>query len=1156
MAAGMVSLMVDGRPVSVPAGASLLDAARAAGARLPTLCFEGRLAPEEACRLCLVELEGQSRPVASCALPALEGMSVRTSGPELEEDRRALFDLLLADHYGDCVAPCSQRCPAGIDVQGYIALIARGRYLEAVRLIRRKNPLPLTCGRVCPHPCEEQCRRARVDQPVGINHLKRFAGDIAYQTPELLNPPGALSSGRRVAVVGGGPAGLSAAYFLALAGHRPVIFEANRLLGGMLRYGIPEYRLPKAVLDREIAAILAAGVETRLGAVWGRDFSLESLRRDFDAVFIGTGASVNRELEFIPEGLQGVNYGTCFLGQVALGQETGVRGRVAVIGGGNTAMDCARTALRLGAEKVTVFYRRSRGEMPARAVEVEEAEQEGVEFEFCVAPVAMTESDGSLTGLGFVRMDLCELDASGRATPKPLPGSEFEAPLEYAIVAVGQTVDEAVLGGDRLARQLARGRGGAVKADYLSGLTGMDGVFAAGDLVSGPATVVEAIGGGRRAAEAIDRWLCGGEPRPPLPFVHSKGTLSQVDASNFEGRQTVAREPMPVREASTRVRDFSEVEQGIGEETARAEARRCLACGCLAAHSCRLREVAEELGLSGLHPNPAPARPWRPPAAPAPILIEDGKCIVCRRCQRACADYHGREAVSVSVDRAEELGRFREHRVEINERCDACGLCASLCPTGALTCRHPFDQPDALELEWRESLCLLCPLACRLRAGVLGGHLARIEGSETPPALGHLCRRARFELVACRASAERLAAPRLHGPVWSGPVDWDRAFEAATRGLLALRREHGGESLAGLTTGHASQEELYLFGKLMRLGLGSNHLDYLDPSREHPQGGRLLAGLPAGVGLFSYQELAAMDAVILVGSGLSGDIPLLESALHRMRASGGRLVLLGRDSELAARADLHRELAMGPALELASELLSRPHGAGGEGPGLGAAVQVLVAEAQVEPADLSALTALAHAAASRPGARFGLAPAAPSLLGLRRAGIGPDHYPGHRPLTPGSRAVMERVSERPLPVAPGLSADGILEAALDGRVRGLVLLAGHLPAERPPSRRLLAALEAARTSVVLTTMDGPLARSASVALPWPMILEASGTYRGLDGTAREVRAALPPPPGVHPGLAVLARLLRELGGPLGAADVLEAQSEMIIIDQFFAEENP
>ncbi len=1157
MADRRITLSIDGQRVTVPAGASLLEAARAAGARIPTLCHHDRLPPGEACRLCVVEVDGQPRPLAACATPAQEGQRVHTDTSVLRAERTAMLRLLLSDHYGDCVAPCSLRCPANIDIQGYIALIARGRYLEATQLIRRKNPLPLTCGRVCPHPCESQCRRSRVDEPVNINHLKRFAADIAYRDLDRLNPTPAPPSGKRVAIVGGGPAGLSAAFYLALAGHQPVIFEANPALGGMLRYGIPEYRLPKKVLDREIEAILRLGVEVRTGRVWGRDFWLADLRRDHQAVFLAIGAAVNRELDFLPDGMPGVNYGTCFLGQVALGQETGIHGRVAVIGGGNTAMDCARTALRLGADEVTVFYRRSRKEMPAQDLEVREAEEEGIRFEFCVAPVDMQEREGALAGLTMVRMDLCEIDGSGRARPKPVEGSEFQVPLDYVIVAVGQVVDCETLARDSLAAELAQTRWRTIQSDHLSGTTSLEGVFAAGDLVTGPATVVEAIGGGRRAAEAMDRWLRGEDPAPSRPFTFSKGTLQEVDEVNFRGRTPAPRAVMPVLAPQERRRSFQQVELGLSEDQARAEAERCLACGCQAVEDCLLRRTATDLGLRELVPQVKPAQPWSIRDQHPRVLIEDSKCIVCRRCERACADYHGRAAIKVTQEPVGDLARFRVHRVEINERCDECGLCVQLCPTGTLSYHTTWPQPGPFALRWAESLCNLCPLMCRLKTGSIGDHLVRVEGLEAPPAFGHLCRRGRFDLAEAVESPSRLTRPLLRQGGKLREVGWQEAFSELATGFERLKVEAAPTGLAGLTLGRASLEELYLFGKLVRLGLATNNLDFLAPDDEAAQGGQLLAELAPRKGRLRYPELEEYGLVVLVGHELSQRLPLLEAALHRLQVRGGGLILYGRDQVLADRADLSVDTPMGHGLAKVQRLIL-----GGADEGLAAeladraeSMLVLVSEADLDQTCLDPLDRLSELATTLPERKVELAllPALPSVLGLRRAGISPDHYPGHRRIKPQSLKAMRRAWERELPSEPGLGAREILARAAAGRVRGLLVQAGGILPGEPVATVLLNALQAVDFGVVLASHHTPLTERARLVLPAPLCLESGGTFVGADGSRLELAPALDPPRGVHPGWRLLGLLLELLDGPPAPRRLLHVQSEMIVVNQVFAE---
>jgi formate dehydrogenase major subunit len=716
---------------------------------------------------------------------------------------------------------------------------------------------------------------------------------------------------------------------------------------------------------------------------------------------------------------------------------------------------------------------------------------------------------------------------------------------------VGQGLDQDTMGKDSIATLLERTERRTVKADYLSGITSQEGVFAAGDLVSGPATVVEAIGGGRRAAEAMDRWLAGRPAKPELPFVFSKGTLQEVDEANFSTQAHLPRAAMTALAPQNRKMAFSEVELGLSEDQARAEAARCLACGCQAAHDCRLREIASEVGLRGVVNNTKPSQTPGIRSEHPYVIIEDGKCIVCRRCENACAEYHGRAAVRVEVERADDLGRPRVHRVEINDQCDGCGLCVSLCPTGALSYQRNQAQPLVLPLEWRESVCHLCPLTCRVKAGSFGGHLIRVEGAQAPPNFGHLCQRGRYELVEAHASATRILTPLVRGKDGLEPADWGEALDRAARSLANLRQRHGAQCLGGLTFGRASLEELYLFGKLVRLGLGSNHLDYLDPGEDRPVSGRLLAGLPAGVSLFSLAGLERSGLVVAVGSGLSRDIPLMESALCRQKAAGGRLALLGRDPDLGHLADLKSDTdfaaALGMALDVALE-----READLPSPDLGS-VLILVREAEVDHMSMPALTALIEQVRGQAHVGLALVPRVPSVMALRRAGISPAHYPSHRPLNPGSLAVMRRAVGRPLPDSPGLGAEGILQAIEEGSLKGLILQAGHSPTREPASARLVEAAGRLEILVVLASHEDPLTRAASVVLPTQLCLEKAGTFRGLDGSRHEAAPAALAPDGMWDGLEVLAGLLHALGGPAGADDAVGVQSELIVLDQLFAE---
>lgn len=456
--------------------------------------------------------------------------------------------------------PCADACPAHVNVPEYVALIAEGRLRDALEVIRRRNPLPTVCGRACDHPCELFCRRGEVDEPVAIRHLKRFVTDRVRDKAE---PPKWQGPRRgKVAVVGSGPAGLTAAYFLALAGREVTVFEALPVAGGVLATGIPGYRLPREALARDIDYIRRAGVRIVTNH---RVESLEELRRaGFQAIFLATGAQRSLRLGVPGEDLPGVHDALTFLRQVNLGEMTELRGPVVVIGGGNAAIDSARSALRLGARPVRVLYRRTREEMPAIPEDVEEALLEGVNFHFLVSPVAI-EGDGRVRGVRCTEMTLGEADEDGRRRPIPVPGSERSFAAEHVIVAIGQRpdlgplADSLEVSGDRLV------------VDPVTQRVGESEVFAGGDVVTGPASIVEAIAAGQRAAQAIDRFLGGRGELPPDRGFASPGKPELPE-------EEVPRVPIRTLSRKRRLRGFDEVFKGYSRRAACAEARRCLRC--------------------------------------------------------------------------------------------------------------------------------------------------------------------------------------------------------------------------------------------------------------------------------------------------------------------------------------------------------------------------------------------------------------------------------------------------------------------------------------------------------------------------------------------------------------------------------------------------
>ncbi len=478
-------------------------------------------------------------------------------------------------------APCGTACPAGVNVQGYIQLIKLGKYEEAYRLIQERLPMPGVLGRVCPHPCESECRRAQVEEAVAIRDLKRFAADqvdaASLPVPEIEDRP------EKVAVIGGGPAGLTVAYDLRRKGFSVTIFEALPKLGGMLRVGIPDYRLPPEILDAEIGYILRMGVEARTGIRFGEDFTLEDLQKEgFSAVFIGVGAHGSLKLGIPGEQeTEGVADAVDFLRQVNLGRGKKPGNRVAVIGGGNVAIDAARVALRLGAESVTVVYRRSEAEMPAYAEEIEGARQEGVVFHYLTAPVQIRASEGRLTGLSCIRTELGPPDASGRRRPIPVEGSEFVVECDALIPAIGQRADTSWA---PLAEGVQWTGRNTIQVSHRFYQTGIANVFAGGDAVTGPATVVEAVAAGHRAAEGIERFLSGRLQKAPedkerqAPRVEAAAVpdnWSEIPA----GLAVQPRQKLPHLVAEQRAGSFAEAALGFSEEQAKAEAERCLNCG-------------------------------------------------------------------------------------------------------------------------------------------------------------------------------------------------------------------------------------------------------------------------------------------------------------------------------------------------------------------------------------------------------------------------------------------------------------------------------------------------------------------------------------------------------------------------------------------------
>lgn len=507
--------------------------------------------------------------------------------------------------------PCRAACPAGVNAQGYVQLIKQGKFVESWRLIYEDNPLPAICGRVCTHPCESKCHRASIDEPVNIRELKRSAADHAYRDIEALALPElAESNGQKVAIIGAGPAGLSTAYQLAKMGYQVTIFEALPVVGGMLHVGIPQYRLPKDLVNQEIGLLEKMGITIKTNTKLGVDFTIDDLKNQgFKAVYLALGAHKGIGLNMPGEDLDGVIPGVDFLRRVNLGEKVEIGKRVAVIGGGNTAMDAARTALRIGASEVTIVYRRSEAEITAAKEEISEAQEEGIKFQMLTSPNAVKDDNGKVVALECILNELGEPDASGRRRPVAIAGSEFSIEVDNVITAIGQRPDLGTI-------DIASTKRGTIEVDASTYATNIAGVFAAGDVVTGPATVIDAIGAGKKVARSINAFLQGQDMATAVASEEAARLPEAEFPEHKSGNVDISRVETPLVDEKERIKDFTEVALGIDEEAAMKEAERCLNCGvcsecmecvkaCLANaidHKAQDEEIEIEIGSVILNP--------------------------------------------------------------------------------------------------------------------------------------------------------------------------------------------------------------------------------------------------------------------------------------------------------------------------------------------------------------------------------------------------------------------------------------------------------------------------------------------------------------------------------------------------------------------------
>lgn len=736
-----IKITIDGKEIITDSDKSILDIATENGINIPNMCYDPLVEAYGGCGLCTVEAEGVPKLLRACATKPSDGMVIHTNSDRVKQSRKVALELLLTDHTGDCKAPCTKACPAGTDCQGYVGLIANGEYEEAVKLIREKVPFPSSIGRVCPHPCEKACRRQYVDSAISIAFLKSFAADKFLGDTDLL-PKKAENSGKKVAVIGGGPAGLTAAYFLSLKGHNVTVFEQMAKMGGMLRYGIPEYRLPKAVLDKEVEFIAATGVTYKNNIKIGKDILFDDIKKDYDAVVVAAGAWKSSKMRVQGEDLDGVFGGIDFLREVNLGNKPEIGKNVAVCGGGNTAMDACRTAVRLGAENVYVIYRRTKDEMPADPQEILESEEEGVIYKYLTNPLEFTEKNGHVSGVVLQKMKLGEPDESGRRRPEPIEGETETIALDSVIMAIGQIPD---LNGFESLEQTRKGTVIASECDFT---TSEEGVFAIGDVSNKGADIaIAAIGEAGKAADIIDAYLHGVKAVYKKPFVVERDD-SEIDYSGFVKS---ARAVMPQIAPEVRKNSFAEVNKGFSDEQARAEANRCLECGCHDYYECKLVKYADENDVS--YKRLCGEKHSRNTEDRSELISRNAdKCVLCGLCVRICDKVIGKSAIGL-VDRGfgtVVIPEFGKKLVETD--CTFCGMCVDKCPTGALREKNGAQKALVVKENSKITVCELCEKRCPIDVRFIGDTITRIKpyGKDTV-----LCKKGKFDLLSDKSLLQK-----------------------------------------------------------------------------------------------------------------------------------------------------------------------------------------------------------------------------------------------------------------------------------------------------------------------------------------------------------------------------------------------------------------
>ncbi|MDR1571115.1 MAG: FAD-dependent oxidoreductase [Clostridiales Family XIII bacterium] len=1089
-------LNIDGKEVTGVPGQTILEVANENGISIPTLCFDERTEIYGACGLCVVEVEGNPKMAKACATAIAPGMAVRTDTKRVRESRRTNLELLLSNHVGDCRPPCVLGCPARTDCQGYVGLIANGRFAEAIELIKEKIPLPASIGRVCPHPCEDSCRRKLVDEPVSIAWLKRFAADAdLFGGEDPFMPETAPDTGKSVAIIGGGPYGLSLAYFLRRRGHAVTIFEAMPKLGGMLRYGIPEYRLPKEVLDEEIGLIGRMGVEFVTDTKVGADIGFETLRSGFDAVCVGIGAWVSTGVGCKGEDAEGVIGGIDLLRKVVRNGEISLGSRVAIVGGGNTAMDACRTAVRLGADKVYNVYRRTKDEMPADMVEIEEAEEEGVIFKNLTNPLEIVKDEGGRVKRMVLQvMELGEPDASGRRAPRPVEGKTETIDVDTVILAIGQAVDPAGFEGLELTKRRA------IAYDSDTFMTSVPGVFAGGDCGNDKISIaVEAIADAHKSCDVIDAYLAGDEVRYEYPYIVERDDLTEA---SFEDRERQCRPKMAQLAPEERKGSFAEVVAGYEGEQAVFEGSRCLECGCGDYFECRLVEFANDYGVN----------PGRIAGDKNRIEYEDehpfitrdpNKCILCGLCVRVCDEVMGIGALGLVSRGFDTVVKPSLEKPLAESGCISCGQCVSVCPTGALQERLSMPKPTPLETEETDTICPYCSVGCSMRLETYGNMLVKaVPDKDGAVNKGLMCGRGRFGFD-CSELEGRLLDPLVRKGGRLEDADYGEALMATAKRAQAVAAKYGREAVAVAVSDRYTNEESYAVKRLAE-AMGARLFSF----NNRASGLAPVLGLDASPN--TIDELLSTEVALVAGFD-AVENPVIRIKLKQAAENGVKVLLVNPVGMEQSFGFAFRTVYTGNGLEFLREVaseLAKAAAAGGRKPPIEGFDAFAADLAQVKAGDEAKEVAALYA-----GAKKAMIVFQQNLVTTEAATLLADIalVSGHI----------------------GSPRDGILQVKSKNNSQGLIDLGIKEGAEAMDGVRALLSfgedpgqdrIQGLEFLMVCDTHMTETAAAADVVLPGTGFASANGTYTNTERRLQRVRMAIDDDGGVLPNWEVAAGL--------------------------------